>query len=461
MSIMIDTNVKNLEAELLELIRFFPRSEELNVRHRFTEKENKFVNAVTVNGKTYAYGNLVKATADLLEKKRIIKRYAKLSLYKAISAFTGVTLPWGSLTGVRPTKLAYSALEETGEFTEFFTDVMKVSEDKTSLIAEVIENQKGIYEKNPQNSDLFVFVPFCPSRCKYCSFITSDIKHSSLYTDAYTDAVCEEIKQSADLIKNLRSIYVGGGTPLSLTASQLDKILCAIDGINNGVEYTVEAGRPDVITKEKLDILKSHGVTRVCVNPQTFCDETLNLIGRNHTAIDALKAYELAKKDFTVNTDLIAGFLNESLEDFKKTIDKTVEISPDNVTVHSLCVKKGSYLAAEEMQFNPEADKMIDYAEKTLRANGYGAYYLYRQKYAAGNLENVGFSKKGKACVYNVNAMEEISDCIACGANAISKALFFDENRIERYASPKDVKTYLAKTEEINRAKHALFSEKS
>lgn len=457
---MIDTDLKFLEPEFKEELLFFPDSESLNVRHRFTEKDNKFVNTVTVNGKTYAYGNLVKAASDETEKKRLVKRYAKLSLYKAVSQFTGIKLPWGALTGVRPTKLAYSAIEETGEFREFFTDVMKVSEKKTELTAEVLENQKGIYCKNPDNSDLFVFVPFCPSRCKYCSFITADMKSSASLTDAYTDALCEEIKESAGFIKKLRSIYVGGGTPVALSDRQLEKMLCAIDKINDGAEYTVEAGRPDRITEENLKILKAHGVTRVCVNPQSLSDETLKRIGRNHTAAQAIRALELAKKDFIVNTDLIAGLEGETFATFKATIDKTIELSPDNITVHSLCVKKGAELASEEKNFNPDTEKMIDYAEGALKDAGYGAYYVYRQKYASGNLENAGFTKRGKACVYNVDAMEEISDCVACGANAISKKVDFGGEKIERYGSPKDVKTYLAKKEEILRRKEALFSEK-
>ena len=335
-----------------------------------------------------------------------------------------------------------------------------MSEKKTELTAEVIENQKGIYSKNPDNSDLFVFVPFCPSRCRYCSFITADMKSSASLTDDYVNALCEEIKESARFIKKLRSIYVGGGTPVALSDKQLEKMLCAIDKIIGGVEYTVEAGRPDRITEENLKILKAHGVTRVCVNPQSLSDETLKRIGRNHTAAEAIRALELAKKDFIVNTDLIAGLEGETFATFKETIDKTIELSPDNITVHSLCVKKGAELASEEKIFNPDTEKMIDYAEDALKTAGYGAYYVYRQKYAAGNLENAGFTKSGKACVYNVDAMEEISDCVACGANAISKKVDFAGEKIERYGSPKDVKTYLSKKEEILRKKAAFFSEK-
>lgn len=457
---IVDTNLKFLESEFLEQLAFFPDSESFKIRHRFTENENKFVNAVTVNGQTYAYGNLVKNVADETEKKRLVKRYAKLSLYKAVSKFTGIELPWGALTGVRPLKLAYSAIKEYGDFKEFFSDVMKVSDKKIALAAETIENQKGIYSEDEDNCDFFAFIPFCPSRCKYCSFITSEINNSPLFMDEYVKKLIEEINASAPLVKKLRSIYVGGGTPVALSTENLDKVLTAIDKVNGGVEYTVEAGRPDAVTAEKLKILKDHGVTRICINPQTFCDETLKAIGRNHTAADVYRAFELAGNDFSVNVDLIAGLYGETFEVFRSSLQKAVELNPDNVTVHSLCLKKGATFAEERAAFNPETEKMIDFADSFLRESGYGAYYLYRQKYASGNLENAGYTKKGKACVYNIDTMEEISSCVACGANAVSKRVNFEHKKIERYGSPKDVKTYMNKIEEIIKAKKTLFSEK-
>ena len=456
---MINTNLEHLQSELIEVINLFEGAEQFNIRHKFTEGENKVVNTVTVNGKVYAYGNLLRGEIDELEKKRLVKRYAKLSLYKALSKFTGKDLPWGSLTGIRPTKLAYQQLEKTGEFESFFIDTMKVSEQKTALIKDILSAQKNVYVKDDENTDFFVFIPFCPSRCKYCSFICADIKRSQNHVDAYIDALVEEINFSKKFIKKLRSIYIGGGTPVSLTDEQLERVLCALDDINVGVEYTVEAGRPDCITESKLAILKKHKVTRICVNPQTFIDKTLDLLGRNHTAKDVEDIYKLAKNDFVINMDLIAGLTGESFEDFKYSIDKAISLSPDNITVHTLCVKKGSKLAETQTRLSDaEVSKMVDYARESLMANGYQPYYLYRQKYMAGNLENVGYAKQGKACVYNVNVMEEISSTVACGANAISKRVFNGGERIERSASPKDVITYLQKTEKIKEEKSKLFS---
>ena len=256
----------------------------------------------------------------------------------------------------------------------------------------------------------------------------------------------------------MRSIYVGGGTPVALSTIQLEKILIALDKINTGVEFTVEAGRPDCITKEKLELLKKYRVTRICINPQTFSDKTLELIGRNHTSLDVCEKYELAKNDFSVNMDLIAGLAGESFTDFKASIDKAIELSPDNITVHTLCVKRGSNLhESVKRLYGIEIEDMVNYAHNALKEAGYNPYYLYRQKYMAGNLENVGYTKDNKACIYNIDVMEEIAQNVACGANAISKRVYNGGERIERYAPPKDVKTYIEKIETIIAQKLKLF----
>ena len=456
---MIDTELKFLENDIAEVINLFVDKDSVDIRHRFSETENKIVNTVTVNGRVFAYGNLLTLPNDEIVRKRLIKRYVKLSVYKALVKVFEKEMPWGALTGIRPTKLAYSELEERGSFSDFFINTMKVSEGKTKLVEEIIETQKGIYKKDDSNTDFFVFIPFCPSRCKYCSFITSDIKRNEQYVDVYVDTLIREIEESKDYIKNLRSIYIGGGTPVALDDKNLDKVLTAIDKINYGVEYTVEAGRPDRITKSNLKILKDHGVTRICINPQTFNDKTLEILGRNHKAREIEEKYNLAKGLFDINMDLIAGLPNENFEDFKYSLDKAVQLSPEDITVHTLCIKKSSYLAMEESRLKGDSVRdMVEYSYKTLAKNGYMPYYMYRQKYMAGNLENVGYCKEGKACVYNVNVMEEISSTVACGANAISKKVFNSENRIERLASPKDVKTYIEKIDTILSNNKKLFN---
>ena len=452
---MIETNLPFCENDLKETFFAVCGDKDIPVRHIFTEKGNNVVNTVIVGGKAYAYGNFIGGGGET-EKKKLVKRYAKLSVYKALAETTGNNLPWGALTGVRPTKLAYDEIEKTGDFTEFFTDVMKVSPEKTELIKNVVENQKGIYRKDA-GDDFFVFIPFCPSRCNYCSFITHDLKNSAKYVNKYLESLFREIESAKKLVKNLRSVYVGGGTPVSIEDGALDELLSLFDEYK-GVEFTVEAGRPDKITANNLEIMKRRGVNRICVNPQTFNDETLKRIGRNHTAKDIIEKYGLAKNDFSVNMDLIAGLDGETFDDFKYSLDKTVELSPDGITVHTLSVKAGAKLS-EDGKFRSAGDieKMIGYAHKTLAVNGYKPYYLYRQKYMTGGFENTGYAKSGKFSVYNIDTMEEIGNNIACGAGAVSKSVDNANNKIVRYGNPKDIKTYIEKTDDIIREKAEIF----
>ena len=454
---MIETDLPKILPDLKETENLFGEYGELNIKHKFSDGGDRIVNTVIVNGKAYAYGTYIGA-ADEIVKKRLIKRYAKLAVYKTLSRLFNVNLAWGSLTGIRPTKLAYSEIKETGEFHDFFVNTLMVSEEKTALTAEVISSQHGIYDTAAGGSDFFVFIPFCPSRCEYCSFISRDVRGAERLVEEYVDTLIDEIDRSAKLVKNLRSIYIGGGTPVAISNANLERVLSAIDKINTGVEFTVEAGRPDAITQENLKILKAHGVSRVSVNPQTFSDDTLKLIGRNHTGADILRAYDMARGDFSINMDLIAGLPQEDFAVFKNSLEKTVSLNPDNITVHTLCVKKGSRLAEKADSLSAgDTGRCVDYAHERLNLAGYNAYYLYRQKYMAGNLENVGYTKKGKACVFNVDTMEEIAPVVACGANAISKSVKNGGEIIERYAAPKDVKTYLDKIDEIMSKKERLL----
>lgn len=456
---MTETNLINMKSELEDEERAFSSFGVFNIKHEYTEKEDTAVNSVEVNGRKFVFTEKLTFKDGVLEK-RLIKRFAKLAVYKAISETCGKSLPWGSLTGVRPTKLAYTLLSERGEFTDYFKNVLSVSEKKTDLTAAVIESQKGVYQENCDGSDFFVFIPFCPSRCAYCSFISHDLKFAYKYEDAYVDALVKEIEYSARYVKKLRSIYVGGGTPVAIKNENLEKILSAIDKINCGAEFTVEAGRPDAIRKDNLDILKAHGVTRICVNPQTFSDKTLKIIGRNHTAEDIFRAYDLARNDFSVNMDIIAGLPEERFSDFENTLNTVLSLSPDDITVHTLCLKRGSALMEKGSgAVVGETRKMVDFAEETLVKSGYFPYYLYRQKYMSDNLENVGYCKKDKRCVFNIDTMEEICSTVACGAFAVNKRVFNGGDRIERYGNPKDVKTYLNNFSQVSEKKDALFCE--
>lgn len=444
---MIKTNKENFQKELDEVVYMFSTGEGLEIEHKQIKNGDNYVDLVVLNGKEHRCENYCKPT-DALEQKRFEKRFAKLAIYKALSSHYNVKLTWGALTGIRPVKMA----RDLGcDFERLFAEIFEVSPKKTKLVKSIIETQSGIYDKNGKYSGLFVGIPFCPSRCAYCSFISEEIGKTK-YADSYVETLIKEILSLSGKLSNVRSVYVGGGTPVCLSDRHFDMILSAVNAVVKGnVEFTVEAGRPDVITKEKLEIMKLHGVTRVCVNPQTFSDKTLKLIGRKHTASDVIEKFNLVKSyGFSVNADIIAGLEGETLEDFINTVETVIKLNADNVTVHTLCLKRGSKLRLETERLNVlDIDEMIDYAHDKLSKEGYRPYYLYRQKYAAGNLENTGYSKKGKECVYNVDVMEENSDNVACGANAVSKRVFINENRIERYGSPKDIKTYIDKIDLI------------
>lgn len=449
---IIKTNLEWMESEFLVASKFFENTENLEVVHFHEERDSIVMDTVIIGEKEYFYTNEISANGEI-ERKRFVKRYAKLSLYKSLSDFLGQELVWGALTGIRPVKYAYSLGEN---WRQKMSEEMMVKDSKLDVVARIIEEQKGIYELIEGNCDFFVSIPFCPTRCLYCSFLSNEIgKEKQL--DGYIDALVKEIENAKPLIKNLRSVYVGGGTPVSLPLNLLEKVLRAIGKVD--CEYTVEAGRPDCIERETLELLKKYGVNRICINPQTFNDKTLKVIGRKHTADDIYQKYALAKEfGFTVNMDLIAGLTGESFEDFKFSLDKAVELDPDNITVHTLSLKKGSKLK-ESTDRLPEGEisKMIDYSVYKLINSGFNPYYMYRQKYMAGNLENTGYTKKGKACVYNVDVMEEISDNLACGANAVTKKLIISENRIERYGAPKDIKTYIEKVDKIIEEKNKFF----
>lgn len=454
---MVTSNYPFLENELMDVVRLFPGDAE--IKHTLFYEKDCYVNTIELDGQSHTDRDVL-ATHSELEFKRYAKRFAKLSLYRILSQKYNLSMPWGALTGIRPTKLAYTELAMGRDYKTLFSD-MGVSEENISLVEDILREQTGIYERRDGNCDLFVSIPFCPSKCVYCSFITADIRYTRKYLDEYMQKMLYELRNSAELIGNLRSVYVGGGTPLVLDENHLEALLREIAPIRkNGCEFTVEAGRPDVFTDSKLQLLKDYGVTRICVNPQSLVDATLERIGRKHTAKEVYHAYESARKyDFDINMDLIAGLTGESYGEFIYSLKESIALEPENITVHSLCLKSGAKLKEECARLSGgEIERMIASSRELLRAAGYAPYYMYRQKYQAGNCENTGWTKPQKACVYNVDIMEEIADNLAVGANAVSKRVYTGENRIERYGSPKDFPTYFSKIDEIIARKKKLFS---
>ena len=451
---MLNTNSEYLRPEIMDILRAFDCEEE-DFTHYFSFGGGKFFNSIEYNGNFYDFENEEEVENDLIFK-RLAKRYCKLAFYNVLSKAKG-NLVWGALTGIRPTKLAYMEQADGRDFHGLFKK-MDVNEKKTDLVGRILSVQKSVYEKRG-GQDLFISIPFCPTKCEYCSFITAPIGATEGYLEEYINCLVREIEAVKPLLTNLKSIYIGGGTPFVLSENHLKRIYAALDGLQ-AEEYTVEAGRPDVFTDEKLKLSKQYGVTRICVNPQSFNDKTLEAIGRKHTAEQTVNAYRLAEKyGFDINLDLIAGLADETVADFEKSLKTAISLNPANITVHTLSLKSGAKLKERVKRLNIAGiSDMVDLSDKLLTEAGYLPYYLYRQKYQAGGLENVGWCKRGKECVYNINVMEEISDNIAVGANAISKKLF-GEDRIERYASPKDLPTYINKVTKIIEERNKLYSD--
>lgn len=422
--------------------------------------DNLFVAKCTF-GETVVEKSIDLPSNDHLQAVRLSKRYAKIATYECLKAVTGKSMPWGSLTGIRPTKLACQLQAEGQDYQCDFANLFDVSSEKLALVDQILDQQTPLRKMANKGVDLYVGIPFCVSRCTYCSFTGGEIARLSKYVKPFVDTLCYEIGQTLDFLKEkgieINNVYFGGGTPTSLEVEDLEKILACINFVPK--EYCIEAGRPDTITKEKLDLFAKYGVNRISVNPQTFNQQTLDAIGRKHTVEQIYEVYNLARQyKFLINMDLIAGLPGESYQMFCSSVDQAIALNPDNLTVHTLAIKNGSVLKHQTIDYSHEVKNMVDYAHDSALQNQYLPYYMYRQKYMSENLENVGFCKKGTACVYNVNNMEEIASIVACGANAISKRVFDGENRIERAANPKDVITYVTRIDDFIAKKKQLFS---
>ena len=455
-----------IEDEVRMFSRFIP--DETDIKHENRINGDLSENIVTIDRKEYVFSDKISTEADDgLEYKKEVKRSAKNAVYKALKDYTKAIMPWGSLTGIRPTKLAYEYLT-CGGSVENLSGYMVKKYDILPKKAEILQNIilcQAEYLVNPDEYvNLYVHIPFCATKCVYCSFITHVVDKSKKLIVPYTDCLVKEIEQSVDLIhksgKKIYSIYVGGGTPTALPDDCFEKVLKVLSGFN--VEFTCEAGRPDTITKEKAEIMKRYGVTRVCVNPQSLCDRTLEKIGRKHTSADFFEAYKLIESyGFDINVDLIAGLCDEDEKTFLSSVNKVAVLKPGNVTVHTLSVKNGSALKNDGGEVkNADVEKMVDDAYNLLTGCGYLPYYLYRQKNMLGNLENIGYSLPGKMCANNVTTMEETLSVVACGAGAISKRIF-PKGRIERLANLRDAALYIEQDDERLKKKIDFFTKQA
>lgn len=461
---MIKTNQEDLALELQYLADFFGVPEDFTIEHKETEIDGAIINEFIVSGQQHIFQYSLDTALSPLAKKSLRKRQVKVNLYDILSKVLGKTLPWGSLTGIRPTKFARDMIENGAakEITiaETLERDYRVRKDKARLTAQILKNQRCII-RNDNLVDLYVNIPVCPTRCLYCSFISSELERVKDKMPAYLECLLKEIdavrKIVADKAYIIRTIYIGGGTPTVLTAEELDTLLSALNFPVS--EITVECGRPDTITREKLEVLKKHNVTRISINPQTFCEATLKRIGRKHKNSQVFECYQEAMElGFNVNMDIIAGLPGEKMGVFKRTIQTLLELNPENITVHALSVKRGSTLSNQQVSLDEkEVPKMVDYAQKLLLENGYKPYYLYRQKHQLGGLENVGFYRDDKVCIFNIDSMEETNSVIAIGAGAMSKRVFNVEKRIEREANCKFIEDYITRIDEMIEKKKEFY----
>lgn len=466
----------NFHFELENLTRLFFPNEKITVIRDFSEPQPPYIytevsDKITISVNIGSFNKSETAVKKLTDDDNELVS-AQL-LYKLLCDFTGLTQPWGILTGVRPVKLLRRLAEESSEeqAVKKFEKDFFVSNEKIALSRETEHNEQKILElSKPESFSLYVGIPFCPSRCSYCSFVMASIERAEKLIEPYTKLLCEEIKRIAEIANKLglrlETVYFGGGTPTTLSAEQLDTVLRTVNNsfdMSTCREFTVEAGRPDTIDIAKLFALKENKVDRISINPQTVNDEVLKTIGRKHTAQQFFDAFELARKcGFdNINTDLIAGLPTDTPESFKNSLDSIVRLNAECITVHTLCMKRASRLTTEgvtlDLQQARDAREMLVYTQNILGQNEYIPYYMYRQSRMVGNLENVGWSKKGFESLYNVYVMDETHTILACGSGGVTKLKRNNPDYLERIFNFKYPYEYIDRFDELIQRKSGIM----
>lgn len=466
----------NFHFELENLTRLFFPNEKITVIRDFSEPQPPYIytevsDKITISVNIGSFNKSETAVKKLTDDDNELVS-AQL-LYKLLCDFTGLTQPWGILTGVRPVKLLRRLAEESSEeqAVKKFEKDFFVSNEKIALSRETEHNERKILElSKPESFSFYVGIPFCPSRCSYCSFVMASIERAEKLIEPYTKLLCEEIKRTAEIANKLglrlETVYFGGGTPTTLSAEQLDTVLRTVNksfDMSTCREFTVEAGRPDTIDIAKLFALKENKVDRISINPQTVNDEVLKTIGRKHTAQQFFDAFELARKcGFdNINTDLIAGLPTDTPESFKNSLDSIVRLNAECITVHTLCMKRASRLTTEgvtlDLQQARDAREMLAYTQNILGQNEYIPYYMYRQSRMVGNLENVGWSKKGFESLYNVYVMDETHTILACGSGGVTKLKRNNPDYLERIFNFKYPYEYIDRFDELIQRKSGIM----
>lgn len=466
----------NFHFELENLTRLFFPNEKITVIRDFSEPQPPYIytevsDKITISVNIGSFNKSETAVKKLTDDDNEL--ISAQLLYKLLCDFTGLTQPWGILTGVRPVKLLRRLAEESNEeqAVKKFEKDFFVSNEKIALSRETEHNERKILElSKPESFSLYVGIPFCPSRCSYCSFVMASIERAEKLIEPYTKLLCEEIKRTAEIANKLglrlETVYFGGGTPTTLSAEQLDTVLGTVNksfDMSTCREFTVEAGRPDTIDIAKLFALKENKVDRISINPQTVNDEVLKTIGRKHTAQQFFDAFELARKcGFdNINTDLIAGLPTDTPESFKNSLDSIVRLNAECITVHTLCMKRASRLTTEgvtlDLQQARDAREMLAYTQNILGQNEYIPYYMYRQSRMVGNLENVGWSKRGFESLYNVYVMDETHTILACGSGGVTKLKRNNPDYLERIFNFKYPYEYIDRFDELIQRKSGIM----
>ncbi|MBQ5323504.1 MAG: coproporphyrinogen dehydrogenase HemZ [Oscillospiraceae bacterium] len=469
MVLIIDSHPYRYEAEAL--CRMFLRGRELKIFEVADIPAEDFIYTGVfgdeISVRIKMDGKDLSAKAETSEGKAAKMEYL---LYEILSEITGLKPKWGTLTGIRPVKLALQMMDKgisADEVRRRFKEERLVSDEKLDLLLSTAEHEQAIRAlSKPESVSMYISIPFCPSRCSYCSFTSHAIEKAAKLIPQYVDLLCEELRDTAVLMEELglrlETVYMGGGTPTVLTPEQLDRVLSTARSSFDfgGVrELTVEAGRPDTITPGKLEVMKKNGVDRISINPQTMDDGVLELIGRKHTAKDVVDAFYMARSfGFdNINMDLISGLPGDDFDKFRKTIDSVLELEPENITLHTLTVKRSANLAGDaQKMLSRSVDEMNEHAFRCFYEAGYYPYYLYRQKGTVEALENTGFCKPGKEGIYNVFIMDETHSILATGAGGVTKLKDPHGPKIERIFNFKFPYEYIDRFDLMNERKEQV-----
>ena len=423
---------------------------------------------ITVNGKTATGSRRLKAAEETV---RLRRRVLQQSYYLAAIQLLDHVPAWGALAGVRPTKISTKHMLSGGtqkSAAKLLQDVYYVTPERTELAVDCSSSTvKAAQLLDSNDISLYVGIPFCPTRCTYCSFVSRTVGKKTELLEPYLTALMEEIRISGKLLaesgRHIRSVYIGGGTPTTLSSRQMATLMDAVTNafdMSRCIEFTVEGGRPDTLDAEKLQVIRAHGADRMSINPQTMEDPVLRACGRPHKAADVVRAYHQAMEAGfrAINMDLIAGLPDDTTDGFRRSLDAVAALDPANITVHTLALKKGADLFERRVSLPSaeEVTEMVAYANETLRGLGYKPYYLYRQKYMSGSFENVGWSRDGLDCLYNIYMMEELHTILSLGGGGMNK-INLPGGKIERFHNPKFPEQYIEMLDSVLRQKEALF----